>query len=105
MFVKVIFFNNRISGPNTGQEWSKEGRRNFPLLSRNVPHTALATIANNARDIALTENLQLQIPSETTRDFTGDELSILDKPVVTEDPVSFYYFFMTRIDTLASIMY
>lgn len=78
----------RISGPNTGQEWSKEGHRNFPLLTRNFPHTALASISNTAKDVAVSENQKLPIPSETTREFTGDDLEISEIAIVREDPVS-----------------
>ncbi|XP_075152110.1 uncharacterized protein LOC142226116 [Haematobia irritans] len=54
-----------ISGPNTWQEWSREGRRPYPMLPRVAPQTALALIANNIAEEAANENLKLPHPAET----------------------------------------
>ncbi|XP_073825198.1 uncharacterized protein isoform X1 [Musca autumnalis] len=54
-----------ISGPNTWQEWSREGRRPYPMLPRVAPQTALALIANNVADETASENQKLPYPAET----------------------------------------
>ncbi|XP_067624310.1 BRCA2-interacting transcriptional repressor EMSY [Eurosta solidaginis] len=54
-----------ISGPNTWQEWSREGRRSYPMLPRVAPQTALALIANNVAKETATENANLPYPADT----------------------------------------
>ncbi|XP_055918764.1 mucin-2 [Eupeodes corollae] len=80
-----------ISGPNTYQEWSREGRRPYPLLPRVPPQTALCVVANHVAAEVTNENTQLPYPSETgnlqqpKQEFSErtNETSI---PVVTSDP-------------------
>uniref|UniRef100_A0A1I8PLB1 ENT domain-containing protein n=1 Tax=Stomoxys calcitrans TaxID=35570 RepID=A0A1I8PLB1_STOCA len=84
-----------ISGPNTWQEWSREGRRPYPMLPRVAPHTALALIANNIAEDATNENAKLPYPAETgdavkeennaERERTIDSLD-RNNYVVTSDP-------------------
>ncbi|XP_036328795.1 mucin-19-like [Rhagoletis pomonella] len=54
-----------ISGPNTWQEWSREGRRSYPMLPRVAPQTALALIANNVAAETSSENAKLPYPTDT----------------------------------------
>ncbi|KAM7352968.1 uncharacterized protein ACRADG_005299 [Cochliomyia hominivorax] len=54
-----------ISGPNTWQEWSREGRRPYPMLPRVAPQTALALLANNVAEETAQENAKLPYPAET----------------------------------------
>ncbi|XP_014089609.3 BRCA2-interacting transcriptional repressor EMSY [Bactrocera oleae] len=54
-----------ISGPNTWQEWSREGRRSYPMLPRVAPQTALALIANNVATETISENAKLPYPADT----------------------------------------
>ncbi|XP_054741584.1 BRCA2-interacting transcriptional repressor EMSY [Anastrepha obliqua] len=54
-----------ISGPNTWQEWSREGRRSYPMLPRVAPQTALALIANNVATETASENAKLPYPADT----------------------------------------
>uniref|UniRef100_A0A0K8VQA0 Protein EMSY n=1 Tax=Bactrocera latifrons TaxID=174628 RepID=A0A0K8VQA0_BACLA len=54
-----------ISGPNTWQEWSREGRRSYPMLPRVAPQTALALIANNVATETVSENAKLPYPADT----------------------------------------
>ncbi|XP_037808032.1 chitinase-like protein PB1E7.04c [Lucilia sericata] len=54
-----------ISGPNTWQEWSREGRRPYPMLPRVAPQTALALLANNVAEETAQENSKLPYPAET----------------------------------------
>ncbi|XP_037960408.1 BRCA2-interacting transcriptional repressor EMSY [Teleopsis dalmanni] len=54
-----------LAGPNTWQEWAREGRRPFPLLARVPPQTALNIIANKIAAKVTSENSKLPLPSET----------------------------------------
>ncbi|KAH8263698.1 hypothetical protein KR044_012703, partial [Drosophila immigrans] len=54
-----------VCGPNTWQEWSREGRRPYPLLPRISPQTALSIVANDLAAKALAENAKLAAPHET----------------------------------------
>ncbi|EDV94205.1 GH25017 [Drosophila grimshawi] len=54
-----------VCGPNTWQEWSREGRRPYPLLPRISPQTALAIVANDLAAKAYAENAKLAAPGET----------------------------------------
>ncbi|KAI9583903.1 BRCA2-interacting transcriptional repressor EMSY [Glossina fuscipes] len=54
-----------ISGPNTWQEWSREGRRPYPMLPRVAPKTALVLIANSIAEETMSENAKIPYPSET----------------------------------------
>lgn len=88
----IIFFFS-ISGPNTGYEWNKEGRRSFPLLSRANAFTGFTGIANNAAEAVSEENSRLPYPSETARQ-SNEEQIISSQTVVMQDPdkiVSFYF--------------
>lgn len=76
----------RISGPNTWLEWSREGRRPYPLLPRVAPQTALSIIANSVTERVSAENRRLPYPSETgdtakveqlQRERTNLELSLI----------------------------
>ncbi|EDW64377.2 uncharacterized protein Dvir_GJ17440 [Drosophila virilis] len=54
-----------VCGPNTWQEWSREGRRPYPLLPRICPQTALSIVANDLAAKAYAENSKLAPPHET----------------------------------------
>lgn len=54
-----------VCGPNTWQEWSREGRRPYPLLPRICPQTALSIVANDLAAKAYAENSKLAPPNET----------------------------------------
>ncbi|KAH8281755.1 hypothetical protein KR054_002800 [Drosophila jambulina] len=54
-----------VCGPNTWQEWSREGRRPYPLLPRISPQTALSIVANDLAQKASEENAKLAAPAET----------------------------------------
>ncbi|XP_061386701.1 BRCA2-interacting transcriptional repressor EMSY-like, partial [Musca vetustissima] len=85
-----------ISGPNTWQEWSREGRRPYPLLPRVAPHTALALIANNVAEETANENQKLPYPAETGEAIKEEQQQIekqrpseiveRNNHVVTSDP-------------------
>lgn len=82
-----------ISGPNTYQEWSREGRRPYPLLPRVPPQTALCVVANNVAAEVTNENSQLPYPSETgslqqpKKEFPMEQASETSSiPVVKSDP-------------------
>ncbi|XP_055859366.1 BRCA2-interacting transcriptional repressor EMSY [Episyrphus balteatus] len=82
-----------ISGPNTYQEWSREGRRPYPLLPRVPPQTALCVVANHVAAEVTNENSQLPYPSETgnlqqtKQELNPERLSESScVPIVTSDP-------------------
>uniref|UniRef100_A0A8D8DNX3 BRCA2-interacting transcriptional repressor EMSY n=1 Tax=Culex pipiens TaxID=7175 RepID=A0A8D8DNX3_CULPI len=56
-----------ISGPNSTQDWSREGRRTFPILPRTAPYTALSYIANTVCEQITRENSKLPHPFETSQ--------------------------------------
>ncbi|KAH8255729.1 hypothetical protein KR038_009290, partial [Drosophila bunnanda] len=58
-----------VCGPNTWQEWSREGRRPYPLLPRISPQTALSIVANDLAQKAFEENAKLATPAETSVHF------------------------------------
>lgn len=98
--IKCIFsiFTFSISGPNTWQEWSREGRRPYPMLPRVAPQTALALIANNVAEETAQENSKLQYPAETADAIKEEQLQTENQKssetvepnnyIVTNDPVS-----------------
>uniref|UniRef100_A0A182NP08 ENT domain-containing protein n=1 Tax=Anopheles dirus TaxID=7168 RepID=A0A182NP08_9DIPT len=57
-----------ISGPNSGQDWRREGHRSFPILPRTVPHTALTYIANTVYEQLTRANCKLPHPADTSVD-------------------------------------
>lgn len=89
-FINLIF---SISGPNTGYEWNKEGRRSFPLLSRANAFTGFTGIANNAAEAACEENSRLPHPSETARQ-SNEEQIVSTQTVVMLDPDKIVSFFL-----------
>ncbi|XP_017009813.2 BRCA2-interacting transcriptional repressor EMSY [Drosophila takahashii] len=58
-----------VCGPNTWQEWSREGRRPYPLLPRISPQTALSIVANDLAAKVSEENAKLAAPAETAMHF------------------------------------
>lgn len=69
-------------------DWSREGHRSYPLIARTPPSTALATVAERARNGATHENSGLLHPSDTKRMRTLDEEMVTLKEIVSKDPVS-----------------
>uniref|UniRef100_A0A182SH79 ENT domain-containing protein n=1 Tax=Anopheles maculatus TaxID=74869 RepID=A0A182SH79_9DIPT len=57
-----------IAGPNSGQDWRREGHRSFPILPRTVPHTALTYIANTVFEQLTLANTKLPHPADTACD-------------------------------------
>lgn len=56
-----------ISGPNSVQDWCREGRRTFPILPRTTPYTALTYIANTVCEQISRQNAKLPHPFETSQ--------------------------------------
>ncbi|KAG6450414.1 LOW QUALITY PROTEIN: BRCA2-interacting transcriptional repressor EMSY [Manduca sexta] len=50
----------RLSGPNTGLGWIREGRRRVPLLPRGVAQSMYTEIADKAAEQAAAENREIQ---------------------------------------------
>lgn len=96
----TLLLHSSISGPNTWQEWSREGRRPYPMLPRVAPQTALALIANNVAEETAQENSKLPYPTETAEVVKEEQKqkeyqkSLEAVPegsyVVTNDPVSVF---------------
>uniref|UniRef100_A0A182Y685 Uncharacterized protein n=1 Tax=Anopheles stephensi TaxID=30069 RepID=A0A182Y685_ANOST len=94
-----------IAGPNSGQDWRREGHRTFPILPRTVPHTALTYIANTVFEQLTLANAKLPHPADTGCDRlkNADEMFkfelvrkestlfengfVRDAAVVTSDPL------------------
>ncbi|XP_058816371.1 mucin-2-like [Topomyia yanbarensis] len=56
-----------IFGPNTFQDWCREGRRTFPILPRTAPYTALSYIANTVCEQISRDNARMPHPFETSQ--------------------------------------
>lgn len=54
-----------MSGPNSGSEWSIEGRRLVPLMPRLVPQTAFTVSANSVASATANQNATLLLPAQT----------------------------------------
>ncbi|XP_058179022.1 uncharacterized protein LOC131294979 [Anopheles ziemanni] len=95
-----------ICGPNSSQDWRREGHRAFPILPRSVPHTALTYIANTVYEQLTRANCKLPHPANTSCnrlkkaeeemfkfELVRKELSLFEKgferdaAVVTSDPL------------------
>uniref|UniRef100_A0AAG5D7N8 ENT domain-containing protein n=1 Tax=Anopheles atroparvus TaxID=41427 RepID=A0AAG5D7N8_ANOAO len=94
-----------ICGPNSSQDWRREGHRTFPILPRSVPHTALTYIANTVYEQLTRANCKLSHPASTSCnrlkkaeemfkfELVRKELSLFEKgferdaAVVTSDPL------------------
>lgn len=66
-------------------EWIREGHRNYPLIGRAPPYSALHILADHASNAAAIENSDLPDPSDTRRSRMFDE-ELSGKPIITEDP-------------------
>lgn len=74
-----------MAGPNTGQEWTLEGRRRYPLIPRDPTlHTALSVIAN----AAMKDVLSIAPISDNVKEEPRKNLPISLSPVIIEDPFS-----------------
>ncbi|XP_058056266.1 uncharacterized protein LOC131207660 [Anopheles bellator] len=60
-----------VWGPNSSQDWRREGHRSFPVLPRTVPHTALSYIANTVYEQLTRANSKLPHPAKTSCDRFG----------------------------------
>lgn len=76
----------RMTGKNFELEWIKEGHRNYPLIARSPPFTALQILADYASRRASLENIILPHPFDTRRTKTLDDETD-SNPIITKDPV------------------
>lgn len=74
-----------MNGKSYDLEWIREGHRNYPLIGRAPPYSALHILADHASKAAAIENSDLPDPSDTRRLRAFDE-ELSGKPIVTEDP-------------------
>lgn len=85
-----------MTGKNFELEWIKEGHRNYPLIARSPPCTALQILADHASRAAALENIILPHPCDTRRSKTLDD-EIDSNPIILKDPViyqqNFHYNF------------
>ncbi|XP_033339658.2 uncharacterized protein LOC117228094 isoform X2 [Megalopta genalis] len=71
---KLATIAEQLSGPNTGTDWTIEGRRAIPLLPRLKARTAFTTLANSlslATAAANKRNLPLHEKTEDAKDITS----------------------------------
>lgn len=78
-------FNCRLNGKSFDLEWIREGHRNYPLIGRAPPYSALHILADHASKAAAIQNSELPDPCDTKRSRTFDE-EFAGKPIITEDP-------------------
>ncbi|XP_053695126.1 BRCA2-interacting transcriptional repressor EMSY [Sabethes cyaneus] len=74
-----------ISGPNTYQDWCREGRRTFPILPRTTPYTALTYIANTVCEQISRQNAKLPHPFETCQNRLEKEQEEEEKRKLLEE--------------------
>lgn len=78
-------FPCRLNGKSYDLEWIREGHRNYPLIGRAPPYSALQILADHASKAAAIENSDLPDPCDTRRSRTLDE-EIAGRPIITDDP-------------------
>lgn len=61
----------RLNGPNTGTDWTIEGRRAIPLLPRLKARSAFTTLANSLSVAAAAANRRNLPVHERTEDTKG----------------------------------
>lgn len=67
-------------------EWIREGHRNYPLIGRTPPYSALHILADHASKAALVENSELSRPSDTKRAKVWSIQENRGQQIVTDDP-------------------
>ncbi|CRK96489.1 CLUMA_CG009860, isoform A [Clunio marinus] len=82
---KLTTISELLNGKSYDLEWIREGHRNYPLIGRAPPYSALHILADHASKAAAIENSQLPHPSDTKRSRIVDGEAD-GKSVVTEDP-------------------
>lgn len=81
----MIVFDCRMNGKSYDLEWIREGHRNYPLIGRAPPYSALHILADHASKAAAIENSELPDPSDTRRLRTLDD-ELAGRPIITDDP-------------------
>ena len=61
-----------VSGPNSANEWAREGRRIIPLLKRASVVTSLTEVANKAK-LDIQSNNKILLPPMQTKTFSKSE--------------------------------
>jgi hypothetical protein len=84
MSINNIFYC-RLTGKANDLEWIREGHRNYPLIARAPPYSALHILAEHASKASLAENSSLPEPCDTRRTQTLDH-EIPGKQIITDDP-------------------
>ncbi|KOC64128.1 Protein EMSY [Habropoda laboriosa] len=83
---KLATIAEQLSGPNTGTDWSIEGRRAIPLLPRLKARTAFTTLANSlslATTAANKRNLPVHEKTEDAKDVKNEspvKIKVQEKP-------------------------
>lgn len=76
----------RLNGKSYDLEWIREGHRNYPLIGRAPPYSALHILADHAAKAAAIENASLPEPLDTRRSRMFNEENANVKQIVCEDP-------------------
>ena len=74
-----------MNGKTFDLEWIREGHRNYPLIGRAPPYSALHILADHASKAAAIQNSELPAPCDTKRSRMLDE-EFAGKPIITDDP-------------------
>ncbi|XP_052863930.1 uncharacterized protein LOC128270560 [Anopheles cruzii] len=75
-----------VWGPNSSQDWRREGHRSFPVLPRTVPHTALTYIANTVYEQLTRANSKLPHPAKTSCDRFGKAEAVYKFELIKMEP-------------------
>ncbi|KAL7028022.1 hypothetical protein ACKWTF_005695 [Chironomus riparius] len=82
---KLTTISELINGKTFDLEWTREGHRSYPLISRAPAYTALHMLADHASKFASQENFELPEPADTKRERNLD-VEITGKPIMLDDP-------------------
>lgn len=74
-----------MNGKSYDIEWIREGHRNYPLIGRAPPYSALHILADHASKAAAIQNSELPDPCDTRRSRMLDD-EFTGKSIITEDP-------------------
>ena len=70
--ISLFNFSISVSGPNSANEWAREGRRIIPLLKRASVVTSLTEVANKAK-LDIQSNNKILLPPLETKTFSKSE--------------------------------
>lgn len=84
---------SRLNGPNTGIDWTLEGRRSIPLLPRLKARSAFTTLANSLSFTTAIANERKPNRCDTVRQ-SGNSTGLVNDNY--NDGLSYVYYFKTK---------